>query len=315
MEKLCKICNRVSSEEPITLTNGDVVHLQCENEQIIRYQDAEKKLSELTNREYELNRELYMVQNKIDHLSKTSLLSNLYESFFGERTAKETERRRQLSQAQSQLQKVMRELNDFESTAETIKDAAENDLKSAKAILKSVYDYWPGYPPDWEERRDELHEAVGAKCQRCGFKKYRNRPTDEKRTFHVHHKVAISKGGNHKIDNLKLLCRKCHQKEHPYDIDKDLESMGIRQLQTKFTEKVALINKAIETQATLRFKYKKRNGQIMIRKIYPKEITLDCYKHKVRVVSGFCHVRNDTRFFTISRMSQLQIMPKSDRRA
>jgi len=314
MEKVCKICFRVSSQEAITLTNGDFVHLQCESEQILRLQSAEEKIADLLSRKYKLEWDVNNLQNRIDQLSKTSLLSNLYESFFGERTTKEIERRRQLSQAQSQLQKAMRELNDFESTTETIKDAAEKDIKSAKAILKSVYDYWPGYPPDWEERRDELHIAVGARCQRCGFKKYRDRPADEKRTFHVHHKIHISKGGNHKIDNLKLLCRKCHQKAHPYDIGKDLQNMGIQQLQTKFTKKVALINKAIETQATLRFKYKKRNGQIMIREICPTEITLDIYKHKVRVVSGYCYLRNDTRTFTIARMSQLQINPNDGRK-
>jgi predicted DNA-binding transcriptional regulator YafY len=89
--------------------------------------------------------------------------------------------------------------------------------------------------------------------------------------------------------------------------------MGIRQLKTKFTEKIALINEAIKTKATLRFKYKKRNGQIMIREISPKEIKLDIYKHKVRVVSGYCYLRNDTRTFTINRMSQLQIKPNYGR--
>jgi 5-methylcytosine-specific restriction endonuclease McrA len=314
MEKVCKICFRVSSQEPITLTNGDVVHLQCESELLLRLQGAEEKLADLLSHKYKLEWDVNNLQNRIDQLSKTSLLSDLYESFFGERTAKEIERRRQLSQAQSQLQKAMRELNDFESTEETIKDVAEKDIKSTKEILKSVYDYWPGYPPDWDERRDDLHIAVGARCQRCGFKKYRDRPTNKRRTFHAHHKITISKGGSHKISNLKLLCRKCHQKVHPYNIGKDLQKMGIQQLKTKFTEKVALINKAIETQATLRFKYKKRNGQIMIREICPTEITLDIYKHKVRVVSGYCYLRNDTRTFTIARMSQLQINSNDGRK-
>ena len=163
MEKVCKICFRVSRQEAITLTNGDVVHLQCESEQILRLQGSEEKLADLLSRKYKLEWDVNNLQNRIDQLSKTSLLSDLYESIFGERTAKEIERRRQLSQAQSQLQKAMRELNDFESTAETIKDAAEKDIKNAKEILKSVYDYWPGYPPDWDERRDDLHIAVGAK--------------------------------------------------------------------------------------------------------------------------------------------------------
>ncbi len=313
MEKACKICFRVSSEEPITLTNGDVVHLHCENEQILRFQEAENKLADLSSRKYKLKRDVGEFKIRIDSLSKTSLLSNIYENIFGERTAKESERRRQLSQAQSQFQKALRKLNDYEDVAEVIKFAAEKDIKSAKEILKSVYDYWPGYPPDWEERRDELHRVAGFACQRCHFKKYRDRPTDTKRTFHVHHKISISKGGNHKVDNLRLLCKKCHQKVHPYNIDKDLQNMGIRQLKTKFTEKIALINEAIKTKATLRFKYKKRNGQIMIREISPKEIKLDIYKHKVRVVSGYCYLRNDTRTFTINRMSQLQIKPNDGR--
>ena len=308
MEKACKICNRDSTEELITLTNGDVVHHQCENDQVLRLQNAEKKLQDLLIREYELTERIRILQDRVAKYSKSSLLSDLYESFFGQRTAKETERRRQLSLAQSQLKKTVKELSEYKSTADKIKIVAENEISSTKALLRSIYDYWPGYPPDWDERRDELEKAVGERCQGCRFIKYRPRRTDERRYFHVHHRIPISKGGSHKIDNLKYLCSKCHQKVHPYDIGKDLQKIGIQNLQTKFTEKVALINEAIETKGTLKFKYKKRDGQIMIRTVDPEEITLDNIKHKVRVVGGYCHLRRATRHFTISRMSQIRVI-------
>jgi len=307
-KKLCKICSRISSDETITLTNGDVVHLNCENDQILKQQEAEKKLSDLLSLKYTLTSEINKIQNEIDRFSKTSLLSNLYESFLGMQTAKEIDRRKQLSQAQSQLPKAMRELTEYENTAEAIKDAAEKEIKNVQEILRPIYDYWPGYPPDWEERRKELEDAVGGRCQRCRFNKNRPRRTDEKRYFHVHHKTPISKGGSHKIDNLKYLCIKCHQLVHPYDIGKDLQKMGIQKLQTKFTEKVALINEAIETKATLKFKYEKRDGQIMMRTVNPEEIKLDNIKHKIRVVGGYCHLRKATRHFTILRMNQIRII-------
>ena len=57
--------------------------------------------------------------------------------------------------------------------------------------------------PEWQERRDKaLHQANG-RCQRCG--NYRD--------LQVHHKTYERKGEELPQD-LIVLCRDCHEKEH-----------------------------------------------------------------------------------------------------
>ena len=310
MAQLCMICSQDSDEELITLTNGHVVHLSCEGRLSLECQKAQDELEWLRTTPYELESKIRHAQEKVDQLSTRTVWSQLYERLLGQPSAKEVERQQELRQTRLRLQRLRAQLRDFEGAAGAKKAAAEREVEKIRAILESIYDYWPDYPPDWENRREQLEEAAGAKCQRCGFKKYRGSYRSETRAFHVHHRIPISKGGNHRLDNLRFLCSKCHQRSHPYDIGKDVKSIDISRVRTTFTEKVALINEAINTGAALRFRYKKRNGTIMVREVRPAEIKLDCFKHQVQVLAGYCYLRHDTRHFTIARMSQMHIIPK-----
>jgi hypothetical protein len=66
-----------------------------------------------------------------------------------------------------------------------------------KKVLE-VFDYWPGYPPFWNYVRDVVLNADKGRCQISGC--------PSRTELHVHHKMPLSQGGSHKIENLVTLC-------------------------------------------------------------------------------------------------------------
>jgi len=87
--------------------------------------------------------------------------------------------------------------------------------------LEQIYDYWPTYPPDWEDRRSILlKEHNCCSNPECG---------STKRSLQVHHIVPFVKGGSHKKDNLLVLCDKCHKLAHDvYEFYDDHEKVSFR---------------------------------------------------------------------------------------
>lgn len=81
-------------------------------------------------------------------------------------------------------------------------------------IIKNLYDYWPALPPDWIERCQQTVKAQ-KKCYSCG---------QETKNLFVSHKVPILKGGNHKAQNLILICKQCSSVSVP-----DTQPAGIIQ--------------------------------------------------------------------------------------
>ncbi|MGH0035335.1 MAG: HNH endonuclease [Myxococcota bacterium] len=85
------------------------------------------------------------------------------------------------------------------------------------------------YPPDWQVRRAMVYDRAEGTCERCGKPagKYIGdlshaedlggswtRGISVIQDAHVHHKVPISKGGNHSLNNLELLHEWCHDFRH-----------------------------------------------------------------------------------------------------
>lgn len=58
-------------------------------------------------------------------------------------------------------------------------------------------------PSEWQRTRKIIILIYNNKCAKCG-----------KEGKHVHHIKPISKYGDHSLNNLILLCPKCHAKEH-----------------------------------------------------------------------------------------------------
>ena len=89
----------------------------------------------------------------------------------------------------------------------------------------------PGYPPDWEIRRALVFMREERKCEECSAEcketgcfvsvlwsedpETIHTPVKYVSGGHVHHKIPISRGGDHSLDNLSLLCERCHSDQHP----------------------------------------------------------------------------------------------------
>ena len=57
----------------------------------------------------------------------------------------------------------------------------------------------------WKKRVAEVMERDGHKCRMCGT---------SRGLADVHHIIKRSQGGTDEMDNLILLCRNCHNKQH-----------------------------------------------------------------------------------------------------
>jgi len=96
--------------------------------------------------------------------------------------------------------------------------------------IEPMYRDCKKYPPDWEIRRAFVYFRENGLCEKCLKVSGTINTTQSEfwlnphvhreysrfvRGSNVHHKKHISKGGNHHLENLQLLCEDCHDHEHP----------------------------------------------------------------------------------------------------
>ena len=62
---------------------------------------------------------------------------------------------------------------------------------------------------DWKQRQSQVYIRYKGKCQKCGYD-----DTVDGMPFDIHHILHRSKGGSDDLDNLILVCRRCHNTEH-----------------------------------------------------------------------------------------------------
>ncbi len=158
-------------------------------------------------------------------------------------------------------------------------------------------------------------EAGGGKCVSCGQELPLHWGSP-----HVHHKVPLSKGGNHALSNLVLLCPGCHLTEHSNN--KGLESLvyGVttspsrisRREQHFSNDMQQIITGAIKNQKKIEFFYKKpTESTYKKRTVRPIELNSVAHKHGVGrtlCVKGYCEQRKDIRHFAIKRMKNLRVI-------
>ena len=174
-----------------------------------------------------------------------------------------------------------------------------------KKLKKRIYDYWPDYPPDWEERRDEVISKAKNRCQECKTK-------DPIPGIHVHHIKFLGRGGSNKISNLLALCESCHEKKHGGRSFKYDQSY-IKPL--AYPERLKSINNAIKSNKDLAFSYYKvKQKKWMKRKIKPSELTKEIWiDGKTKFVLdnlylvGHCYLRDEKRTFRVDRIKGLKI--------
>lgn len=173
-----------------------------------------------------------------------------------------------------------------------------NTLSSVQSKLTLVYDHFLTYPPDWENRKDEIIDRDGKLCSKCGRYRY----------LHLHHINPLSRGGTNQISNLILLCEKCHSKRHGGRRFKDVYTES----ETAFSKRISRIRFAIQQGNRVEFKYRKPNERhFHKRTIIPIELVN--IPHRMNngstlCVSGFCELRQANRNFALKRMKNLKIV-------
>lgn len=271
----CCIC-RTASPTDGNLIDGSVFHKRC-------YAQMKDKIENLTRSERYLNVELRKPLTFSDHI--ITIFSD-------------GRRRRLLGEKQALRERIQR---------------TREQLQATKANLTEIHNVWPGYPPDWDDRRSQIYDRDDYCCAECGV---------EERVLHLHHRRPIRQGGTHRLDNLVLLCASCHSEAHggkefkykgPQDVDDSSPNA--------FEKKLALINKAIAENRNVQFRYRKRDGSITNRAVRPRELRKLSVGElrallgpKVRIeregrlcLFGYCHLRRDKRTFAIDRIYKLTL--------
>jgi len=115
------------------LTNGKDFHKKCYDDLLIKERDYNTKLSD--------------IRNKINNIERDQRkLFTRIKAYFGN-----------VGQF-----KIEKEKNGLKQTAVTLNE----DLLNINNQLKSLYDYWPERPPDWEERRKQFINQKPF-CEEC----------------------------------------------------------------------------------------------------------------------------------------------------
>ena len=269
----CIICKSIKIDgrlPDIYLLNNDSIHKSCLEKINSQRTDLDLIISE--NEKY-----IYEHQNEISHLNSfLSKLKNIFDPSTKDR-----------------IKSLKLKLNDLIKDIEDLKKDKESILLENKRKLYHIYSYWLKRPPDWELRRSKAL-TVQDFCTKCG---------DFENTLHVHHKRPISKGGDHTISNLKVLCAKCHSQEHGGISFDDTDKFSVTE--SAFEKKYRLLREAVESGRQVKFKYYKYSGEMSKRSISPESFKK---LGKSLCVEGFCFLRESNRVFNISRMKNLTVL-------
>jgi len=106
--------------------------------------------------------------------------------------------RRLFSDSESEVPNSRKRIAELEQETHRLSQERARHLLT----LEHLHDYWltSRNPPDWDLRRKQVLERF-PDCQGEG---------PHSGPLHVHHKIPISKGGNHRLENLIVLCEHCH---------------------------------------------------------------------------------------------------------
>ncbi|MHA1677946.1 MAG: WYL domain-containing protein [Promethearchaeota archaeon] len=274
--KKCIICNEGILNGNI-LVNGEEYHEDCYNKLLNEANQIEK---DIDSSQSLINQRKLSLEKNIKLIHKSRGLLNKFKTAIGTTYIDE-------KVLYQERKKIENDINDNEEQIIVFKEK----LIERKKLIEYIYDNWPGYPPDWERRSNEIREERRV-CEACG----------NIRRLHVHHRNNVKNGGNHKRDNLVLLCEECHGEIHHQDFrDKEFDFKdGV----SSFGKKLKLINQAISQEQKIFFHYTKRTGEKTKRTIEPQ--TIKRVGHSL-CVKGFCYLRNDGRTFAIKRMRQVKL--------
>lgn len=269
----CLACKKKNADKSsITLLNGSHIHNSC-------YDKISSKIEKLQTGLAFKELSITQLSNEI-HASET--LWGEIKSLFS-------------SNEKLNIEEAESKISIYRSEIENIK----SNIDKRNIFFSSIYDYWPTYPPDWHERREKIFSNRGQHCQEC-------RSSYASYDLHIHHKTPIARGGNHKLDNLSILCESCHSHKHggkqfTYNVDNRTPV---------FSSRIERIQSAIHSSKDISFLYKKTTQKkFHKRHIKPYKIVSIPHIHDnddTICVKGFCYKRNSDRIFAIKRMKALK---------
>ena len=173
-------------------------------------------------------------------------------------------------------------------------------LAKLESVLTEIYDYLPSWPPDWEERKQQVIQQNGSVCSHC----------EEEQDVYLVHDIPIFEGGTNELDNLTLICAACHASMY-----KEADIFGdftLKASQSEFSEQFAEIKSAIDNHQKIRFDYKKPSAKKSMTRVVVPERFLNIPNSResgeTLCVEGFCELRQDTRVFALERMQALEVI-------
>ncbi len=259
----CVICEKPAPQGN-SLCDGRVYHPKCYAELQSQINSQRMELAEVSAREWKHRR-------TIEHAGTWSYKIRAF--FVGSKINISTQEK-----AIVLLQAKERELR--------------QGVEQISRVLKDLWDYWPEYPLDWEDRKSAAFDDVGGVCEQCGI--------DE--CLQVHHRQRIANGGTHRPENLMVLCVYCHGEIH----GRDFTARETRHSSqpSVYSHRVDILRQAIMQDLTVHFSYRKYDGERSTRSFKPQRFKR---YNKSLCIEGWCYLRNDTRVFAISRMSRISI--------
>ena len=192
-----------------------------------------------------------------------------------------------------------------EGTGQDVMPASEIEdlsvqLVKLKSILTELYDHLPCWPPDWEERKQQLLRQNGSICSRC----------KKEEEVYLVHDIPVFEGGTNELSNLGLTCAACYT--GMYREGALFGNFTLNESQSEFAEQVADIQSAIDNHQRIQFDYKKPSDRRWMTRVVVPERLLNIPNSRdsgeTLCVEGFCELREATRVFALERMQELEVI-------
>jgi len=169
-----------------------------------------------------------------------------------------------------------------------------------------------GFPPDWQEIRENVLKRDNYQCQDCGYT-----PEEKGKYLNVHHKIPRGANGiyNHELDNLKTLCIDCHIKIH-VKIHGGHLGAGANIIvcpdNCEIINNCEIIDKIIRYNGVapqnekqiIRFYYTNAGGDDSVRAVRPIRIARGNNNHCY--FPGYCYLQKEQRNFRIHRINSIE---------
>jgi HNH endonuclease len=274
MSNYCIICLKNSPLVDVRLTNGRSLHKIC-----LDPPTAPTELIELIQEENVLRQKLVSLKPNY----------SIWGQIFGDR-AEDARLASMTREFQSKIADTALKVRRLSS----IQDELQKKISTAAC---DAFDFWPDYPPDWEERKRRIDRR---KCEEC-------KSTGQ---IWVHHRVPVSLGGNHRRENLVALCEDCHQAKHFHKLSTNKSrTINLTIDRTKASTKRQKLALAASAGVKVRIEYCDKSGSDTTRVIIVNKVFGASQKGDVRKwVQAYCFKRRAKRSFLISRIKYIELL-------